>query len=159
MNISTPQKRLLAAVLDSLISAFISLIVLFIVGIPFAFSSFVENASDQVFIIASLSYAVYAFIFFNSALIIQMFFWAKGESVGKHILKMKVVEKDSQVPLNFWKMAFREIIGKYISGLFFSLGFLWIIIDSKNHQAWHDKILNTVVIDSNQEIIDLIEVN
>lgn len=150
MNISSPGKRLFAAILDLLISFIISIVVLFIVGAPLAFSSVMNNASDPMFMFASFSYAIYAFLFFNSAFIVQMFFWSKGTSIGKHLLRMKVIDRDSQLPISFWKMAFRELIVKYVSGLFFGLGFLWILIDSQYHQAWHDKILNTLVIDINQ---------
>lgn len=153
MNISTPVKRLFAAILDMLISFAISIIVLVIVGAPLKFSPIMNNVSDQMFMIASFSYAAYAFLFLNSAFIIQLFFWSKGTSIGKHLLKMKVVDKHSQLPISFWKMAFRELIVKYVSGLFFGLGFLWILIDSQYHQAWHDKILNTLVIDIDESLL------
>lgn len=146
MNISKPIKRFSAALLDAFIALIISIIVIFIVSAPLAFSSLLENSSDNMYALASLSYFVYAFLFMNSAIIIQMFFWRKGTSIGKHILKMKVVDKDTKLPIGFWKMAFRELIVKYVSGLFFGLGFLWIVIDSENHQAWHDKILSTLVV-------------
>ncbi len=147
MNISKPSKRLFAAFLDAAISCIISIIMAVAVGMPMAFSPALENANEKVYMFAVLSYALYAFLFLNSAFIVQMFFWRKGTSIGKHLLKMTVVDRDSQIPVSFWKMAFRELIVKYVSGLFFGLGFLWILIDSQYHQAWHDKILSTLVVD------------
>ena len=41
----------------------------------------------------------------------------------------------------------REWIGKWISGLIFLLGYVWILIDKEN-QGWHDKILATYVVES-----------
>ena len=39
----------------------------------------------------------------------------------------------------------REWIGKSISALVLSLGFLWILIDKEN-QGWHDKLMSTYVV-------------
>jgi len=41
-------------------------------------------------------------------------------------------------------MLVRETIGKLISGLVFSLGYLWLLWD-KDRQTWHDKLVSTVV--------------
>src|SRR5690606_15441256 len=45
----------------------------------------------------------------------------------------------------FLTMLFREWIGKWISGLIFGLGFLWILFDRDN-QGWHAKIASTYVV-------------
>ena len=42
----------------------------------------------------------------------------------------------------------RNVLDYTISALFLLLGYIWAIFDSKN-QAWHDKIVNTVVIKEN----------
>lgn len=147
MNISNPGKRLFAFILDMLISFLISIAVLFIISAPLKFFPLSTFINDKISVLAIISYVISAILFFNSAFIIQMFFWSKGSSIGKHLLKMKVVDKNSKLPIGFWKMAFRETILKYVSSLYFGLGFLWIIIDSQSHQAWHDKILETVVVD------------
>ena len=57
---------------------------------------------------------------------------------------MRVV-KENGTPATFWTMLFREWIGKIISGMIFSLGYLWILID-KERQGWHDKLASTYVI-------------
>jgi predicted anti-sigma-YlaC factor YlaD len=41
-------------------------------------------------------------------------------------------------------MLVREIVGKFVSGLFLGIGYFWAIFD-KEGQAWHDKIAGTVV--------------
>jgi len=47
----------------------------------------------------------------------------------------------------FFIMLIREWIGKaIISGMIFSLGFLWILFDRDN-QGWHDKLVSTYVVD------------
>ncbi len=75
------------------------------------------------------------------------FFWflSKGMTLGKWILGEKVVEKLTGNHPGFWRMILREVIGKFVSGLCFGLGYFWAIWD-KDSQAWHDKIAGTVVV-------------
>ena len=70
--------------------------------------------------------------------------WAQGQSPGKMILGMRVMSTGGE-PAGFWKMALREVIGKFVSGIVFYLGYFWIIWD-KDQQGWHDKIADTVVV-------------
>lgn len=67
-----------------------------------------------------------------------------GATVGKMVLGLKVVDTNGQ-KIGFGKAALREIIGKWISGLVFGLGYLWVAFDEKK-QGWHDKIAGTIVI-------------
>lgn len=41
----------------------------------------------------------------------------------------------------------REWIGKRISGMVFSLGYIWILMD-REHQGWHDKLPATYVVEA-----------
>ncbi len=43
--------------------------------------------------------------------------------------------------------AFRGTLGYYISGLVFSLGFIWAAFDSRK-ETWHDKLFDTWVVQS-----------
>ncbi len=70
---------------------------------------------------------------------------SKGMTLGKWLLREKVVEKLTGNYPGFWRMVLRETIGKGVSGIIFGLGFLWAIWD-KDNQAWHDKIAGTVVV-------------
>ena len=77
-------------------------------------------------------------------LIFVLVLWAQGLSPGKMILGMRVIDTGGE-PAGFWKMALREVIGKFVSSIVFYLGYFWIIWD-KYQQGWHDKIADTVVI-------------
>lgn len=70
--------------------------------------------------------------------------FARGMTPGKRLIGIRVI-KESGEPAGFGTMFFREWIGKFISSLFFGLGFLWILID-KDRQAWHDKLFSTYVV-------------
>ncbi|MCK8823630.1 RDD family protein [Fuchsiella alkaliacetigena] len=79
--------------------------------------------------------------------IIQLVMLAKSTSLGKMILGMKVYKKTGEA-VGFGRMFLREAIGKIISGMIFSLGYIWILIDDEN-QAWHDKLISSIVVQKN----------
>jgi uncharacterized RDD family membrane protein YckC len=72
-------------------------------------------------------------------------FLAKGLTPGKYLVGEQVVDHLNGGQPGLGKMLLREIIGKWVSGLIFGLGYFWAIWD-KDGQAWHDKIAGTVVI-------------
>ena len=63
---------------------------------------------------------------------------------GKKVMGLKVVTANNERP-SFLTIFLREVIGKFVSGIVFFLGFIWILFD-KNKQGWHDKIAKTLVI-------------
>ncbi len=77
-------------------------------------------------------------------LVFVIVLWARGLSPGKMILGMRVIDTGGK-PAGFWRMALREVIGKFVSGIVIYLGYFWIIWD-KDQQGWHDKIAGTFVV-------------
>lgn len=77
--------------------------------------------------------------------LLQLYFMAQSQSIGKAIFHMRVVDANTGRPIGFAKMLLREIIVKKASRILF-LGYIWILIDKYN-RSWHDKILDTYVID------------
>lgn len=69
----------------------------------------------------------------------------KGQTPGKKLLNVQAVHSQTGTIPGFGKMFIREVVGKFISGLFLGLGYFWALFD-KNNQAWHDKLAGTVVI-------------
>lgn len=82
---------------------------------------------------------------FAAYVVMSLWLLGKGMTVGKWLLGLQVVNKFDGGNPGVFKMLLREIVGKFVSGLFFSLGFFWAIWD-KDSQAWHDKIAGTVVV-------------
>jgi len=72
-----------------------------------------------------------------------------GQTLGKKILKIKVVDKNLKTP-SLFSSFIREISKFFISPILLNLGFLWMIID-KDKQTWHDKIAKTYVIRLNKD--------
>lgn len=74
------------------------------------------------------------------------FIGSTGQTIGKKLLKIKVVKKDDTTTNPDYVATFlREIIGKPISALVLGLGYFWMLWD-KQKQTWADKIAGTVVI-------------
>jgi uncharacterized RDD family membrane protein YckC len=73
-----------------------------------------------------------------------LYFWStSGQTPGKSVMKIKIVSVDGS-PMSFGKAVMR-LIGYFVSGLVFYLGFIWILFDA-NKQGWHDKIAGTYVV-------------
>jgi uncharacterized RDD family membrane protein YckC len=98
------------------------------------FGSISEDLGGIVAIILPLVYFIWFFTLLR-----------KGLTPGKKLLGLQVVNHQTGEIPGFGKMFLREIVGRFISGLFFGVGYFWAIFD-KNAQAWHDKIAGTVVI-------------
>lgn len=96
------------------------------------------------------------FILLLAYLIVQIVFYSKSQSIGKAILGMRVVNAQNGNPVGIWWMLLRELIVKEASLVCFGLGFIWILIDKRN-RAWHDKILDTYVVDVAKPIQAVVE--
>jgi len=77
-------------------------------------------------------------------LALLVYCWTKSTSPGKWVLGMRVFRVSGK-PLGFFGMLVRETVGKFLSGLILSLGYLWILFD-RDRQAWHDKFVASVVV-------------
>ncbi|MBI2601263.1 RDD family protein [Candidatus Daviesbacteria bacterium] len=75
-----------------------------------------------------------------------IFTYKYGATLGKMLFHIKVVNTNYQ-KLTFMQVIKREILGKLISSVLFSLGFIWAAFDDQK-QGWHDKIAKTYVIDT-----------
>jgi len=71
-----------------------------------------------------------------------------GGSIGKLACGIKVVDEDGNL-LKFWQAIFRYVVGYFVSGMLFGLGFLWILRDPQR-QGWHDQVSGTYVVRKNR---------
>lgn len=85
------------------------------------------------------------FLILISIFILEIWFWSKSTSLGKYLLNLKIVDKDTGKNLTMSRILIRELIAKPISG-FLIIGYLLIILD-KNRQGLHDKLINSIVIE------------
>ena len=67
-----------------------------------------------------------------------------GQTPGKTALRIRIVKLNG-AKLSLTDAFLRNVIGYWLSQLFFLLGYLWAIWDDKS-QTWHDKLAGTVVV-------------
>lgn len=134
-RLASPAKRLGAYVLDLVIPLTAILIMILVAGAGAATgTSGGTGIGVLVALVMLIGYAAWALTLF-----------AKGTTPGKSMLGMRVVKEDGHVA-GFGTMLVREWIGKAISGMLLSLGFLWILFD-RDRQGWHDKLVSTYVVE------------
>ena len=134
-RLASPGKRLGAYFLDLLVPLVALFLILGVAG-GVAGAAGTEEGADLGLLLGLLlfaAYVIYAFLLF-----------AQGTTPGKKLLGMRVVTQDGR-NAGFFTMLIREWIGKAISGLILSLGFLWILFD-RDKQGWHDKLMSTYVV-------------
>ena len=127
-RLSSPLRRLGGHILEMLffgVVPFLSLILAFAIG-------------EVALILGGL--------LFLGVVVWELWCWTRSKTIGKHLLGMTVVNKDTGQQFGFVMMLLREVLGKFISGMVFSLGFIWVLIDPDS-QGWHDKLISSVVID------------
>ena len=83
-------------------------------------------------------------IFVVSLLYLPWFWGHGGQTPGLKIMHLRVVREQDGGPLSMGT-AFVRLVGYWISGAVFYLGFIWILYDARR-QGWLDKIAGTVVI-------------
>ena len=83
-------------------------------------------------------------IFVVSLLYLPWFWGHGGQTPGLKVMHLRVVREQDGGPLSMGT-AFVRLIGYWISGAVFYLGFIWILFDARR-QGWLDKIAGTVVI-------------
>jgi len=79
-----------------------------------------------------------------SALYGVLFIAFRGQTPGKMLLHVRVVNEYGAVP-GFWRAALRETLGKWVSALAVGYGFLSVAWNGKK-RGWHDIVAGTYVI-------------
>jgi uncharacterized RDD family membrane protein YckC len=125
-KLAAPAKRLAAQIIDSLTPSFGTLL---IARLTSGLGTF-----NVVRTIAIIAWAVWSMMLFSN-----------GMTPGKWLLGLYVVDEAGD-SASFGRMLVREFIGKPLSTIVFGLGFAWILID-KNYQGWHDKLVDTYVVE------------
>lgn len=134
-RLASPGKRLGAYVLDVLTPtiAFVVMLSAFLGGAATGIDAGV-GAGLIVSVILLFAYVVWALKLF-----------VHGVTPGKKMLGMRVIKENGDAA-GFWTMLVREWVGKFISGMVLSLGYLWILFD-RDRQGWHDKLVSTYVVE------------
>jgi uncharacterized RDD family membrane protein YckC len=72
-------------------------------------------------------------------------FWAHGGATpGMRIFNLRLVRDRDGGPIG-WGEAILRLVGLWVAGAVFYLGYIWILID-KRHRGWQDLIAGTVMV-------------
>ena len=132
--------RLGASIVDSIIVSIVSGIITFVLGMVIGIAT---GGSDAAVSVAQGLASIIQFAIFAAYYI--YFIGSKGQTLGKMLLKIKVVNSETNAVPGYASAFLREVVGKILSSLVLGLGYLWMLWDPKK-QTWHDKIAKTIVI-------------
>ena len=116
-------RRFVAALVDGIV-----------IGIPIGIIvAIVQSVGIYVLVaVISLAYLIY----FEGS--------PSGQTAGKRLLGIRVIDFSSGGPIGYGRAAIRAV-ARYISQIPCYLGYLWMLWD-KEKQTWHDKLANDVVV-------------
>ena len=141
IKLASSGKRFVAFLIDSFMQGIAMFFTLFITAMIFGFNN--EFILFMFFITFFLSA-----IFIN--FIIPIFIW-NGQTIGKRILNIKVVSNNGQ-ELEKVKLLGRILIFNLSSSMFYGIPLIIsgvLMISNEDKETIHDKIFNTIVIDTN----------
>jgi len=103
------------------------------------------GGSQDAAVLAGMGWVAAMFWAFIGYFVFLLWFLAKGKTPGKWLAGIQVADKRNGNFPGLGRMIVREIFGKWVSGLFLGIGYLWAVFD-RDGQAWHDKIAGTIVL-------------
>ena len=148
-SIATLQKRTVAFVIDDIavslffLAIFYDQITLFLGSIPLEQQSDTQAILEQMnqFVVANILPLFTLKVLYHTILV-----WQNGMTLGKYLMKIKVVTLDGYHNLSFQSAFFRALL-RIPSETFFYLGFI-LAFFSPLRQTFHDKFSNSVVVDA-----------
>jgi uncharacterized RDD family membrane protein YckC len=79
------------------------------------------------------------------------YFWSKsGQTPGMRLMQIKVVRDADGGPVSVGQAILR-LIGFWVSGFVFYIGYIWIFVD-KRRRGWMDLIAGTIVISAPSDL-------
>ena len=138
--------RLVAYIIDGIIIGIVvSLLAIIGAAVFFAGSTVEGNRVVDVSPIAAVIGGIIFVIAFLVGLLYFPYFWVKGgATLGMRPFDLRVVRDRDGGPIN-WGTAILRLIGLWIAGAVFYIGFIWIFID-KRRRGWQDLIAGTLVV-------------
>jgi uncharacterized RDD family membrane protein YckC len=131
--------RAAAAFVDSLISGALQGIILFLfAGL---LSLLLRGYDSDSMVMVALAWLLGSSV----AAVYYVYFTAfGGQTPGKMALRIKVVRSDNTA-LTLGRAFYREIVGKFVSGIILGIGYLMVAFDAKK-QGLHDRMAETYVV-------------
>ena len=143
--------RLIAYIIDGFIVTIViivvSLVFAAIAAAAFASNTTTDSSGAAVGAVVGGT-VVYIVVIFLVSIAYFPWYWARGgQTPGMKMMHIRIVRDADGGPID-GGAAILRLIGLYVSGAVFYLGFIWVFVD-KRRRGWHDLIAGTVVIESN----------
>lgn len=136
-NFASVKLRLLAGLLDGLLSLTPSLAMILILSAAGSLRELLSSGLNVA--VFSLFVSLILPSFLNSFLISRF-----GGTAGKLLTGTEIVNLEGE-RISFWRAFFRNHLGYMVSGVFLWLGFFWLVKDEKR-RGWHDLMADTFVV-------------
>jgi uncharacterized RDD family membrane protein YckC len=135
-NIASPILRIIAAAIDSLLSLFITLILILNVF----------SAANPAEVISRVISSITLLLILNLLIVLlqSLLTYLVGGSVGKILTGIQVISPNGQ-KISVKYSLFRTFIAYPASSILLGAGYWWIFKD-KNRQGWHDLLCDTYVV-------------
>jgi uncharacterized RDD family membrane protein YckC len=138
--------RLVAYILDGIIIGIVVSVIATIGAIVFFSGATFEG--NRLTAVSGTAAVIGSIIFIIAGLVGLLYFpyfWANGgRTLGMRPFNLRVVRDVDGGPIG-WGTAILRLIGLWVAGVVFYLGYIWIFID-KRRRGWQDLIAGTVVI-------------
>jgi uncharacterized RDD family membrane protein YckC len=146
--LADPAARLVAFIIDLILTSLLGGVVGAIGGLFFGLTALeptIENLQPFSLVLSLIVLTGYHVYFLTTQ---------NGQTPGKRLVNIRIVKKDGS-KLTAADAFLRNVVGYLISNLVFWLGFVWIMVD-KDRQGWHDKMVNTIVVQGDRPSRDSI---
>ncbi len=134
LELATIQKRAIAFFVDEMLTSFLFIIIIYDqlqqVSDPEAIVALVQNYTLEYMLIKIIYQTIFVYQY--------------GATLGKMLMKIAVVERDTLDKPRFASALNRSVF-RIISESVFYLGFVWAFY-TKNRESWHDKTARTLVV-------------
>ncbi|MEX0798221.1 MAG: RDD family protein [Bacteriovoracaceae bacterium] len=100
------------------------------------------QVSMDYYVYVNVFYVFFAYVAIPSAYFIPQML-KSGQTVGKRVLRIRVILENNEGDLSSGRIFLREIIGKFVSAVFFGAGY---IVRLFGLDTFHDKMAKTKVI-------------
>jgi len=135
LELASPKKRMQAFVIDDILISIITMILLW--------DQISANNGDIVNMLMLMNSAFIQVLFLK--LIYQTFFvWYYGATIGKQIVKIRIIREDNYGSINLITSLMRSA-SRIVSESIFYLGF-FLAFYTEGRQTLHDKLAKTLVI-------------
>jgi uncharacterized RDD family membrane protein YckC len=137
LKLATNRKRLLSFIIDDMFITFLTLIILW---------DKITSSGGRVVDIMTIIDQTYMQIIIMKVIYQTYFIWYYGATIGKTIMKLKVIDFEHFGRVSLLKSFIRACV-RIVSELFVYFGFI-IAYFTDSRQTLHDKVGQTLVIDA-----------